>query len=205
MPNWCTNDLEIRGNEKDIAAIAALCRFNEGTFDFNAVVPMPQELKITCGSTTDNGLAVLYGEWQRALRYRVRPESALASSTTPPETRQELIALIEAHPEMFWNISLNEARQAKANEERYGAKTWYEWCIANWGTKWSAGDGLDVHVAGTSIGLVFDTAWSPPVPVIVALCKRFPKIKVAMHYVDEGGCFEGELIGSNGAVSTDDY
>lgn len=59
-----------------------------------------------------------------------------------------------------------EARE-RANIEAYGAKNWYDWCVANWGTKWditSDGNGEPaVGDDGLSVQFSFDSAWSPPV------------------------------------------
>ena len=58
-----------------------------------------------------------------------------------------------------------EAREA-ANLAAYGAKNWYDWCVANWGTKWDI-SGRDngapaVSDDGRSVRFAFDSAWSPP-------------------------------------------
>ena len=58
-----------------------------------------------------------------------------------------------------------EARE-QANVELYGFKNWYDWCVANWGTKWditSSGNG-DPAVGddGLTEQFSFDSAWSPP-------------------------------------------
>jgi len=58
-----------------------------------------------------------------------------------------------------------EAKEA-SNMEKYGAANWYDWNIANWGTKWDVGEeGSDVgYTEGdTTVGLSFDSAWSPPI------------------------------------------
>lgn len=59
------------------------------------------------------------------------------------------------------------AAKEKANFEKYGFTNWYDWCVANWGTKWdSSGEGFDsvgLTAGDTSVTLTFDTAWSPPI------------------------------------------
>lgn len=45
------------------------------------------------------------------------------------------------------------------NYKKYGATTWYNWCIDNWGTKWNAlgtGKWIDDDT------ITFKTAWSAP-------------------------------------------
>lgn len=68
----------------------------------------------------------------------------------------------------------------------------YEWCIANWGTKWNA---CDTVVRKTSRGCTFsfNTAWSPPGPVIRKAASLFPSLQFDLKYW-EGGCgFQGGL------------
>ena len=66
------------------------------------------------------------------------------------------------------------------------ARNWYDWCIMNWGTKWNA---YDTNVVGDAV--IFDTAWSFPEPVILALSKLFPELTITCSYVDEGWNFAG--------------
>ena len=56
----------------------------------------------------------------------------------------------------------------------------YDWCVANWGTKWPASR---VEVEGPMTGydektvevvFHFDTAWSPPKPVIKKAAELYP-------------------------------
>lgn len=47
---------------------------------------------------------------------------------------------------------------------KYGYKNWYDWCVANWGTKWDVGGDeteCDVHDAHNAT-MTFDSAWAPP-------------------------------------------
>ena len=73
------------------------------------------------------------------------------------------------------------------NLKKFGFKDWYEWSIAKWGTKW---DAYDTNIRKDSV--FFQTAWSPPVPVIKELSKLINK-ELRLIYSDEGGCFAGEL------------
>ena len=55
--------------------------------------------------------------------------------------------------------------QQKRNVEKYGYSNWYDFCVAEWGTKWDVGaDGCsDIHPDGKMLHTSFDSAWSPPV------------------------------------------
>ena len=55
--------------------------------------------------------------------------------------------------------------QTKANQEKYGAGNWYDFCVNEWGTKWDCGEqgASDIHPEGRMLHTSFDTAWAPPV------------------------------------------
>ena len=82
-----------------------------------------------------------------------------------------------------------EAKQA-ANRAKYGYPTWYEFNVANWGTKWDVGggDGSYNDIEGGLI-LTFDSAWSPPINAYEHLLEQGFKIQ-AMYY-EPGMAFAG--------------
>lgn len=54
------------------------------------------------------------------------------------------------------------------NERTYGYKNWYDWQVAEWGTKWDVGRekgrrGVSVKTNAKSVKLSFSSAWSPPI------------------------------------------
>ena len=76
----------------------------------------------------------------------------------------------------------------------------YEWCVANWGTKWSAKEPRQFVRAKKKVSLSFDTAWSPPFPIINALSSKFPVLKFSLKYYERGMGFSGKLVCSGGEV-----
>lgn len=66
-----------------------------------------------------------------------------------------------------------------------------EWARERWGTKWNAYDAEDLSVHETSAYVRFETAWSPPLPVMLALSEKYPHIAIFIEYADEGGYFVG--------------
>jgi hypothetical protein len=54
--------------------------------------------------------------------------------------------------------------QEQANLKEHGYKTWYDYCVNEWGTKWDVG-GDDLGPAQDIPGgliMQFDSAWAPP-------------------------------------------
>ena len=86
---------------------------------------------------------------------------------------------------------------SKEREEcaRTGRPNWYDWQIENWGTKWNAYDESVVERDDHNVVIQFDTAWSPPEPVIERLREMIADMfsyedgyetDVAGHWVEEG-------------------
>lgn len=85
---------------------------------------------------------------------------------------------------------------------QYGATNWYDWNLANWGTKWNNGPNdveRDMVVSGW-MTYNFSTAWSPPTPVIDALAKKFPDLHFHLEYEEPGMAFWGETEWEEGEV-----
>lgn len=87
----------------------------------------------------------------------------------------------------------------------------YEWCIEHWGTKWNAcdvsmpelpadGNGVDF----LEVEITFRTAWSPPLPVILAASKRFPELVFVLKYFERGVGFNGRFHCEAGQVVSDE-
>lgn len=58
-------------------------------------------------------------------------------------------------------------QQERDNLDTFGHRNWYDWCVANWGTKWDvtqeAGGDAEMSDDQLEVRLSFDTAWSPPI------------------------------------------
>lgn len=71
---------------------------------------------------------------------------------------------------------------------------WYEWNIANWGSKWGA---YDIQVADDSWeeghwAIYFQSAWSPNSPTIAELSKQHPQLRIHYRYYEGGSDFWGK-------------
>ena len=82
--------------------------------------------------------------------------------------------------------------QEKANLEAHGYKTWYDFCVNEWGTKWDVG-GNDYSEpqqdSPTKITMAFDSAWAPPVGAMDKLMDM--GFSVRLYYYEPGMCFCG--------------
>jgi hypothetical protein len=78
----------------------------------------------------------------------------------------------------------------------------YEWCVANWGTKWNACE-PSLEEYKNELNYTFETAWSPPCQVIYALSRRFPLLNLELYYEEGGMGFKGNYVCERGNVVED--
>jgi hypothetical protein len=78
---------------------------------------------------------------------------------------------------------------------------WHNWRIENWGTKWDVDVEAEITFSGDSAILIhFNSAWAPPNLAIAKLSESFPEITIEHAYLEEGMCFVGKDVYSNGAL-----
>lgn len=189
MPNWVQNEIifENAGDEKVEALIREVKLATESedyTFDFNKLIPMPKSLEIESGSNTDRAIAYYVTE-----RLTVPVEqtnlSELISNHFSNDWANEVVSWLKNSPETsteVWDKLYEDGKQYMYNREHYGCYTWFDWCCRNWGTKWNACNAEWDLDNGT---LVFQTAWSPPIPVIETLAEKYPDIEFTHRWADE--------------------
>jgi hypothetical protein len=195
MPNHISNILTIEGDASLVAQIKSdiISVDAEGDIrhiDFDKILPRPASLDITSGSSTSNGIAIL--------KYRAGDPSDIRKImgynwATEFASEEDLIT----HMLEKGSANLEEAQRALDNIRDYGHQDWYSWSIANWGTKWNAYDTNE----NEDNGIYFQTAWSTPYPVMVALSAKYPEALITVRFADEDfGNNVGEYILQNGDV-----
>ena len=71
---------------------------------------------------------------------------------------------------------------------------WYSWNIRNWNSR---SDCYDVYVDYDQVGfaeLSFNTAWSPPIRIFIALSMMFPDTLINVAYADESSSLSCSLL-----------
>ena len=66
-----------------------------------------------------------------------------------------------------------------------GYPSWYEWSLANWGTKWAVDEINLIHEDENHLDFAFATAFSFPIPIFVALGKKFPELELWCACIEE--------------------
>ena len=133
MPNHCSNRIEISGEPRDVKRVKKFLQGKERCFDFNNILPIPEELENT------------------------------------------LVPVLD--PKTFKNRRLRKL---------YGTDNWYDWKKSKWGTKWNSYNGKIDDENEEYIVYLFDTAWSPPEPVIHALREKFEEISITAFFDEPG-------------------
>jgi len=104
---------------------------------------------------------------------------------------KELTETVSGHCGEGYAQDLNQFKM-ELNLKYFGAKDWYDFCVARWGTKWDVGgDGMEVELEGlkNDTTLCFDSAWSPPVGVYEAMVEQ--GFSVRAYYYEPGMAFAG--------------
>lgn len=83
----------------------------------------------------------------------------------------------------------------------------YEWCIANWGTKWGIYNAsIKSQKLNSKSGRIkynFNSAWSPAYKIILAMSKKFKTLTFDMKYYECGMQYKGHYVVKNGEVIKD--
>jgi hypothetical protein len=157
MPNWITNIVELKGNAEQVAAILEFVKSDEREFDFNKIAPIPKELENTQAPTN------------------------IISQKKYDEQEERLARREITDNEKRWSISRGLTKELSQEFiKKFGADNWYDWQCSNWGTKWNASE---VFISDNVIS--FNTAWSAPEPIFVALSEKFPEVELFIQFADE--------------------
>lgn len=149
-------------------------------FSFEDASPMPASLHVTAGGMAETAEKVLSGKWRSLGHYHGLDKVGAA------KTLEEAVALMEAsHPG-----SIAEGQARIDNMKEYGHADWYGWSVEHWGTKWNAYEvnWQEPKHGGQSCVVSMQTAWSAPMPALVASCKKYG-LRCSCYAIDEGGGF----------------
>lgn len=163
--------------------------------DFNKVVPMPEELNISC----DGLVSRLYNEYSKCYNLINHIQQASQNEIDSLNT-ETILSFLDNVPNLqdgfysrikrsFLGFSIGIATkdmienfcQAIKNYKKHGYACWYDWCIANWDTKWNAYS----QKIFSKNEFSFQTAWSHPFNIIELLSKKVPSILFDVRYADE--------------------
>jgi hypothetical protein len=146
-------------------------RSDSDKFDFNHLIPMPQELRNVTPCFEPDGKGGVK---------KVDKESG-----NPPEGDEKA-----GWDEWFAGHVPVEKGKLDEWRSRYGATNWYDWSWNNWGTNNNAFSFSTDYKDGSAAKFNFDTKWEFPDPIAKALSKKFPSL-VFVWTVDNEGKWQG--------------
>ena len=189
MPNWVRTRLTFNGEQNRVAEIKELVKTtgkdDEGKdytneFDFNKVIPMPEELNIPSSSS---------GEW--GMRYLLLNAKHSFLWTEDDRSFMERMKKVkEENPDRF-HEDIELGKKYLSNISKYGYKDWYNFRCDKWGTKWNSSEAE--WIADNCVE--FETAWNFCSPIVKKLSEMFPDVAIEFSYSDEDA-------GSNTATGT---
>ncbi len=225
MPNWVCNRLRVSGPNANKILKGLLTKSDaEGIrFDFNKILPMPEDLNIISGSTTDKCFEVYLStlsedeakkEIEICVGSTLFPE--LTSGRYHIKSKEEIDEIVD---EAINNWSKNAdpedpvfktkedvvayGKRVTDNIKKYGSKDWYDWCVKNWGTKWNACN--TIYAKDCPDEIQFDTAWSDVRNLILKLSEKYPELEIVYDYAEEQvGYYAGHCFYKNGCCSTNE-
>lgn len=180
MPNHCENYLQIDGDDKNDVAAVLDAIAGATPIDFNKLIQYPNRFK----SLDDR--AHEFNEKIRIIR------------SDDPDAFQKRKQLREEY-------SVPQDRMYAIDGFSSGG---YEWRYKNWGTKWNAYRVEIVLREEYQAIIKFETAWSPPFPVIAKLAEMFPQCKFTLEFCEPGEAYRGSAYYENGELkqsATSDY
>lgn len=174
MPNWCHNTLTVTGEAELLQRFVAAARPTDAVIEEN---------------------------------YRTWKSYTGEQKPTLEEYRKQVIGMQPLSFESFKPMPASES------------ENWYEWNIANWGTKWDASfgqpfialgdEGMDPEKSAEAHGVTdtptvavykFDTAWTPPIPVLQAMSDQHTELEFVLRFAEVGNDYAGEMKWVSGVL-----
>lgn len=180
MPNHCSNDLFVDGPSEAIDRFITnhvkVDDHDGAVLDCNSIIPYP---------TTFAELDAVSRAWDVGMR----------TAVADVKNESERVAAYRTYVE----------RAGDRPRDGFNSGG-YEWCIANWGTKWGCYNGASLERTESGIKLTYDTAWSPvALELLLRLSELNPELIIRNEYFECGAGFEGHTTVHNGEVVSSDF
>ena len=213
MPNWCVNQVDISGDSKKVAELVAFVKGDSpddsgNDFSFGKIVP-PPALDIYSASDTQNDFQC--GCKKEFITTKPAEGEMLTEGFVPQEGYWAVNG-VAVEKQVLDNGTIKDfvgaafggvdvCPEHKVPQISSHPMWWYNWNVANWGTKWDASDvyQTDYTDGDSATQYEFQTAWSPAEPVIVALAEKFPDLRSEHRYCEGGMGYAGEVVYENGS------
>ena len=170
MPNYITVRVAMLAEDMERNALN-----EKGEFDLDAIRPMPDDLNLPKGSfqmLAVRAAQAIDGNDEAALK-EIEAEADRQLPHVVYDTEYRTIEDLYALGKLYLR-----------NETLYGAQTWYEWRVEQWGTKWNALDPKTVEAGDLKIAC-FQTAWDAPCKELMEVLALRSTAPVWMEWADD--------------------
>lgn len=196
MPNWVENELRIKKSFLDYIVNS------ENKVDFGIIAPMPASLN--CESGSNNYISIYYYLSNKlTIPLNAVSKMSQAVALLNNQFMSHTDGVKNAHDRLMSDIHMikdldalyEQGKLLVSNYAMYGAETWYEWRINNWGCKWNASN-TEIYDATDDADyavVIFSTPWSAPDKWLECLSRKGVKAECTWH----------EESGYNGIITCD--
>lgn len=180
MPNHVFTKLTITGPTTHIKQFIKDADGGEANrLDCNKILPMPDELRKTSSPNKVMSQAEIDQIWADFNKLSPEDQKKFGGKPFGLGITQELHDTLVA---------------------KHGFDNWYDWSIANYGTKWGIYDTAEWEVGTKQASLFYCTAWSPADKFFINASVKYPKLLFITEFADEGGGFVGRETYENGEL-----
>lgn len=196
MPNHCLNTLSISASnpsyidsfiDKIVRAFEKYGSYSRGGDKFTFAAFVPPTENVLNGSSGHASFVRQRGVWER-------------TTLTAEQAEEQGLEYYRGE----YGTDGRGVVYTKLEMEYLGLVDWYNWNIANWGTKWDAYDVQLDRQDDNYLAIHFSSAWSPPEPVVHAMQEQHPELAISMEFDESGMMFRGS-IETDGSVYTEEY
>ena len=158
MPNWVRNIIAFDGPDSSIHKMLKRLRNKNSVIDFNKIKKMPDSLNTehthnlelctviyacTAGGVPDTTfLGIPCGKSNKILKTLfMNCDPFLWKGSYNGSTLADRLDFFKSLADSV-NYDAELGKKVFYNLIQYGCLSWYDWCLKNWGTKWTAEDTL---------------------------------------------------------------
>jgi len=198
VSNWCFNWLTVRGQPYAIKRFKDGLQVGNKRLLLESYLPCPQKLV----EANHYGQNIGYETF-----FNPDPSGYLKVLELPKienqgiKNREQLMEFVKReHPDGCGDPdSYEEGLKINNNLFEFGFKNWYDWCLANWGTKWiispdeksEDSDHVLEEVSDTKLIFKFRSAWNPPGAGIDRIAALFPELDFKLEFAEPCNGFRG--------------
>lgn len=193
MPNWVFNYVDVNKKETLDKYITKNEDDSGEDFDFNKVIPMPEELNIDSPVSSIDAMMYLtkYNSEKTTDKMRETYKCVVSPLFGTKEmfdvSRKNFEETLKDNEEVYTPSIMSEmyerGKMAVRNYEKYGASNWYDWRLMHWGVKWNASDTDRTD----DLKIRFDTPWSIPEEIFIEMSKQNPDDEIEVYSEEETG------------------